>query len=289
MPAVYADLVSPTTISVVIPTHNRPEALGHAVASVAAQTRQADEIVIVDDGSTPPVDPTRFADGQLTIVVVRNESPLGAAGARNAGVAAATGEFIAFLDDDDTWDSAKLESVAECLMEHDTADVVVHRTGYRRAQTQRIANCSQIHEPLVRMIRSQPPHLDGVTVRRALHLESPFDVTMEAAEDLDYLMNLAKTGITMVESDAVLAVFGEDEPSVIGNDARIAGRLSLLDRHPEIARDPQALAFFHVRLGHLQRRDGRRSDAVASFTRALRIQPTSTQAWKGLTRSLTGR
>jgi len=281
--------VSPATISVVIPTHNRPQALGHAVASVAGQTRQADEIVIVDDGSTPPVDPSRFTDDRLTMIVVRNESPLGAAGARNAGVSAATGEFIAFLDDDDTWDPAKLKLVTECLVQHDTADVVIHRTGYHSAQTPRIVDCSQIHEPLVRMIRSQPPHLDGVTVRRTLHLENPFDVTMEAAEDLDYLMNLAKVGVTMVESGAVLAVFGEDEPSVIGTDARIAGRLSLLDRHPEIVRDPQALAFFHVRLGHLQRRDGRRSDAVASFTSALRIQPTSTQAWKGLTRSLIGR
>lgn len=281
--------MNPATISVVIPTHNRPQALGHAVASVAGQTRQADEIVIVDDGSTPPVDPSPFTDGQLTVIVVRNESSLGAAGARNAGVSAATGEFIAFLDDDDTWDPAKLELVTECLMQHDTADVVIHRTGYHRAQISRIIDCSQINEPLVRMIRAQPPHLDGVTVRRTRHLENPFDVTMEAAEDLDYLMNLAKAGVTMVESGAVLAVFGEDEPSVIGTDARIAGRLSLLDRHPEIARDPQALAFFHVRLGHLQRRNGRRSGAVASFTSALRIQPTSSQAWKGLTRSLIGR
>lgn len=253
------------------------------------QSSQADQIVIVDDGSTPAVDPMRFADTQGSVVVVRNESPLGAAGARNAGVTAATGDFIAFLDDDDTWDPAKLEMVSRCLTRHLDADIVIHRTAYHPEPVAKTLDCSELNDPVLRMIRSQPPHLDGVIVRRSLHLNSPFDVTMHAAEDLDYLITLAKTDAVMFESAAVLSIFGEDEPSVIGSDVRIAGRLSLLDRHPEIDQDPQALAFFYVRLGHLQRRAGLRSEALGSFTRALRIQPMSPQAWKGLTRSMMGR
>jgi glycosyltransferase involved in cell wall biosynthesis len=289
MPLVYADAVNLATISAVIPTHNRPEALARAVESVAGQTTAVDEIVIVDDGSMPPVDSTCFTETRSSVIVVRNESPLGAAGARNIGVATASGKFISFLDDDDTWDPVKMELVSECLRQHTSADIVIHRTAYQAVATRQALDCSQVTDPLLRMIRHQPPHLDGVTVRRTLHLEHPFNESMQAAEDLDYLITLARTDATMIESDAVLAIFGEDEPSVIGSDTRIAGRLSLLDRHPEIGEDPQALAFFYVRLGHLQRRGGRRPDAIKSFVRALRTQPVSAQPWKGLARSLIGR
>lgn len=280
--------MSTPSISVVIPTYNRPRALARALESVANQTTPADEIIVVDDGSTPVVDPTSFVETPVAVTIVRNESSIGAAGARNLGVAAARSDFIAFLDDDDTWCPSKLQLVFDCLARYPNADVVMHRTGYQAPSAPQDLDCSQVEKPVERMTRAQPPHLDGVVVRRALHLESPFDATMPAAEDLDYLITLAKTDAIMLESSAVLAVFGEDEPSAIGSGARIAGRLSLLNRHPEIEQDPQALAFFHVRLGQLQRRGGRRSEAIASFTSALRTQPTSSLAWKGFIRSLIG-
>jgi hypothetical protein len=93
----------------------------------------------------------------------------------------------------------------------------------------------------------------------------------------------------MIEIDAVLAVLGTDQPSSIGVDARIEGRLSLLDRHPEILESSRARSFFYVRLGHLQRRSGQRSASMRSFATAIGAHPRSAVAWRGLGRTLVDR
>jgi glycosyltransferase involved in cell wall biosynthesis len=87
--------------SVIIPTHNRAGIIGRALRSVAAQTFSDYEVIVVDDGST---DSTR--DYLETVRgpryrFIRNERSLGVSGARNRGIAAAVGQWIAFLDDDD--------------------------------------------------------------------------------------------------------------------------------------------------------------------------------------------
>jgi Glycosyl transferase family 2 len=86
-------------VSVVIPTHNRPDLLEQSVASVRQQSHRPLELVIVDDGSSsavPAVDPH-----DLVVKVVRHPSPRGPAAARNTGVARCTGDHCLFLDDDD--------------------------------------------------------------------------------------------------------------------------------------------------------------------------------------------
>lgn len=72
------------SFSVIIPTHNRPDLLREALASVLAQTRLPHEILIVDDASSPPVSATDF-DGlsDIQIRVLRHPKPLGGAAAKN--------------------------------------------------------------------------------------------------------------------------------------------------------------------------------------------------------------
>ena len=93
------------TISVVIPAHNAAATLARAILSVQAQTEPADEIVLVDDAST---DATAAIGENLGVRVVRLPARQGAAAARNAGIAAATGAVIAFQDADDEWLPDKL-------------------------------------------------------------------------------------------------------------------------------------------------------------------------------------
>jgi len=91
-----------TRISVVIPTHNRPELLLEAVESIARQSYPAFEIIVVDDGSQPPVDAESLRkDFGSRIRVIRNEQPMKLTYARNQGVQAARGEVVTQLDDDD--------------------------------------------------------------------------------------------------------------------------------------------------------------------------------------------
>ena len=94
-------------VSVIIPTYNRAAAVQEAVASVLAQTCRDFELLVVDDGST---DGTAAALARCggEIRVLRSPRRQGVSAARNAGIAAARGEWLAFLDSDDLWLPEKL-------------------------------------------------------------------------------------------------------------------------------------------------------------------------------------
>ena len=96
-------------VSVVIPVFNRADLIDRALDSVLAQTLADYEIIVVDDGST---------DGSAAFIerrsvdklkLIRSERNRGAGAARNLGIAAASGHYVAFLDSDDAWEPAKLD------------------------------------------------------------------------------------------------------------------------------------------------------------------------------------
>ncbi len=98
------------TVSVVIPTYDRPELLEASVESVLAQTFDDLELIVVDDASPEPVAPRlRSAMRDERLTVIRHETNEGANAARNTGIAAASGRVLTFLDDDDRWSARKLE------------------------------------------------------------------------------------------------------------------------------------------------------------------------------------
>jgi glycosyltransferase involved in cell wall biosynthesis len=93
-------------VSVVIPTYNYGRFVTEAVDSVLAQTRPAEEIIVVDDGSTDDTrERLRPYEGRVRYVYQNNQ---GLSAARNAGIRAARGDLIALLDSDDLWHPAKL-------------------------------------------------------------------------------------------------------------------------------------------------------------------------------------
>ncbi|MGA2321424.1 MAG: glycosyltransferase family 2 protein [Solirubrobacteraceae bacterium] len=104
----------PASISVIIPTYNDVGRIGDALASIVNQTTPPAEIIVADDGSEDDTEQfvrdfaTRQAGG-VSIRYIRLSSRSGAAAARNAGIAAARGEWIANCDSDDVWAPAKLE------------------------------------------------------------------------------------------------------------------------------------------------------------------------------------
>lgn len=101
-------------VSVVIPSHNRPDMLAAAIESVLAQTLSDLEVVVVDDGSQPPV---QIPEAQQArgVRVVRHEQAQGVCAARNRGIEEARGRWVALLDDDDRWRPEKLARQIEAL------------------------------------------------------------------------------------------------------------------------------------------------------------------------------
>ena len=88
-------------VSVIMPTFNRADTIRRAIRSVQAQTFADSELIVVDDGSTDnTVALIEGCDPRLKLIRQRNQ---GTAGARNTGLRASAGSYIAFLDSDDEW------------------------------------------------------------------------------------------------------------------------------------------------------------------------------------------
>lgn len=94
-------------VSIVIPTHNGERYVRRAIQSCVYQTYSDHEVIVVDDGST---DGTAEAvrDAECPVQYIRHDVSRGPSAARNAGIAASSGEMIAFLDSDDAWRPEKL-------------------------------------------------------------------------------------------------------------------------------------------------------------------------------------
>jgi len=110
-------------ITVVIPYYNRERYIDEAVQSVLAQTLRPLEIIIVNDCSRESS--RRYLDRYTSSCkIIDLPANVGLAGARNAGIRAARGEFIAFLDDDDIWLPQKLELQRQYMEDHPECAVV---------------------------------------------------------------------------------------------------------------------------------------------------------------------
>jgi glycosyltransferase involved in cell wall biosynthesis len=107
------------TISVIIPTFNRAHCITRALESVLAQSVTPHEIIVIDDASRDDTSAV-LAPYDDRIRYIRHDSNTGASAARNHGIAAATGEWIAFLDSDDAWRPGKLERQIAFMAESDS-------------------------------------------------------------------------------------------------------------------------------------------------------------------------
>jgi glycosyltransferase involved in cell wall biosynthesis len=110
------------TISVIIPTYNRADLIGQALESALAQTYPADEIIVVDDGSTDDTEQVvaQYA-GRVRYMRQVNAGP---SAARNRGIQASSGDFIALLDSDDLWVKDRLERQLSALTLHPDLDFI---------------------------------------------------------------------------------------------------------------------------------------------------------------------
>ncbi|HET8773773.1 MAG TPA: glycosyltransferase family A protein, partial [Thermoanaerobaculia bacterium] len=179
------------TISVVIPTYNRAGEVGAAIDSALAQTRPALEVIVVDDGSTDqtPDVLARYGEG---IRVVRQVNQ-GVSAARNAGIAVARGDLLAFLDSDDVWLPRNLELRA-ARFEADPGLGLVHcGVDFEGAGIRLDGLEGSVAADILRLDRSViVAHGSGVMVPRRVAQEvGGFDVRMRVSEDWDFCYRVA--------------------------------------------------------------------------------------------------
>ncbi len=109
-------------ISAVIPTYNSAKYLRQSVGSVLAQTRQLDELIVVDDGSTDDTREVVASFGKRVTYIYQTNRGLSAA--RNTGIRAASSEWIALLDSDDWWKPDKIRLQENAVREFPEAGLV---------------------------------------------------------------------------------------------------------------------------------------------------------------------
>jgi glycosyltransferase involved in cell wall biosynthesis len=191
------------SVSVIIPTFNRAHCISRAIQSVLAQTFQDIEVIVVDNGSTDGTSEVLAQFGEQ-IRQVKRKTGEGVAAARNDGIRAASCEWIAFLDSDDTWYPEKLQLQMLYLEKH----------GGRACFTRSVADDGELFADVEELVTSAVdpnvlridsaaaidsvakarchPYIQSLLIRRSL-LEKVglFDESLKAAEDTIMIFRLA--------------------------------------------------------------------------------------------------
>ena len=221
-------------LSVVLPTHDRPERLREAARSVLSQDYPSLELIVVDDGSSASTAQTldEVTAQDRRVVVVRHEQPLGSAAARNAGLALARGELVAFCDDDDAW----LPGAATAAVAASTPMTgvvygwhqVLHELTGRCVTFRAPAECS----PSIMRWVNVPWILSGVARRSVLGDVLRFDPNLRTSEDWDLWLRCADVApMTLVPTALYKYVQHSGERVSRARADHDDGHQRLLDKH----------------------------------------------------------
>ncbi len=207
-----------TLVSVVIPTRGRPDLLRRAVDSALGQTHPSLELVVVVDGPDPATETALQSMTDPRPHVIALPSSVGAGEARNAGVRAAIGDWIAFLDDDDEWLPTKLERQLATIAASGVAEPIAFCPIVIRTATGRRAWRSRPPEPgehpsdylfVRRSLRMGEGTVGTSTIvaRRSLLVEVPFDGTLRRYQDADWILRATAAGAALVYCPERLSVW----------------------------------------------------------------------------------
>lgn len=189
-----------SAVSVVIPARNAERYLAQAVASIREGTVAADEIVVVDDGSSDGT--AALAAGLGEPVVCVSRGPLGLAAACNAGVRAARGDLIGFVDSDDMWTPGKLELQLEAFDREPSVDAVFGHVVEFASPELTESECAGfvVHET------PAPARLRGAMLARRELLErvGPFEESIRIGDFIDWQARAEDAGARILLLDDVV-------------------------------------------------------------------------------------
>lgn len=300
--------------SIVVPTRNRPHLLEHALAAIDSQEFRDFETIVVDDGSDAAAK-AQYADlfaslrNKPVLVELASSNPFGNGPSfvRNAGIAAAKGDLIAFCDDDDFWcDTRHLTVAAECFSAEETLDYYFanQRACLNGTPTSedwlpsltanlsgRPGDADGVHmlTPRDVLIEGHFPHLNTTICRKA-HLAS-IDGLWEGvrySEDLDFFIRAADAARKIAFRNAVIATHNipdrtrSDNASTRLNEAQklvvmvhIADHLRLTCRHREALHLAcQHEGWSYKKLAEYMAIEGRNAAALQYALRGLAALPT---------------
>jgi len=217
---------SPATISVVIPTHNRLESLSIAINSVLDQQHPANELIVVDDGSTDGT--SEWCQKTHPTVRLITQKNHGVSHARNRAIEMAQSDWVAFLDSDDRWYPEKLRLQLEAIRqnpEHRFCHCDEHwiRNGKRvNPKYKHRKYGGNIFQHCLPLCAISP---SASLIHRSLFADvGLFDESLPACEDYDLWLRISSREEVLYVDQALLAKTG-------GHDDQLSQRYPAMDQY----------------------------------------------------------
>ncbi len=242
----------PPAVSVIIPAYNVSQYIVEALDSVVAQSISEYEIIVINDGSSDTADLERVLEPFREHIVYLKQENRGAAAARNAGLYVARGEFVAFLDADDSWNPDFLESQLAFIKNNAGCDLVyadalifgesplAGRTFMDTCPSKGEVTFESLVTSRCNVITS------GVIARRQMVLDAGlFDEDLLRAHDFDLWLRMLRCGARAAYQRRVLLNY-RVRPDSLSGDAvqRVERELEAYDKivhHLELTDEERAL------------------------------------------------
>ncbi|MBT2300806.1 glycosyltransferase family 2 protein [Variovorax paradoxus] len=231
----------PIHVSIIVPCFNAARFVGKTIESVLAQTCSSFELIVVDDRSTDEsVEIVEaYARGDSRVRLIRMPKNAGAPAApRNAGVAAARGEWVAFLDADDLWHPRKLELQMEALRAHGALMCSTQMKDFRNDD--RIAiEPAPFPPPIERVTLTQQllkyrTPTSSIVASREFMRRHPFneDPSYKAREDTDCFIRVHEDMPFSIKIAHPLVFYRQQASQISGNKWKMVGRhLTMLKKY----------------------------------------------------------
>jgi glycosyltransferase involved in cell wall biosynthesis len=229
-----------------MPTFNRAQLLKSALASVLSQTYKNLEIIVVDDASTDDTQQVVAVIKDHRLRYIRHVATKGGSAARNTGILAAIGSYIAFLDDDDEWYPEKVEAQLEWLDRYDAVLCMYSMDGLDIVATDKLetVDCNELRQGFVR-----GGSASALIARADVLKELRFDDGLPKFQDWDLCIRIVQK-YTLGCLNQSLVRYNDGAHNRISNRLRtlplseLENELRMFDKHKE---------FFGERLGRQHR------------------------------------
>ncbi|MBQ8536048.1 MAG: glycosyltransferase family 2 protein [Clostridia bacterium] len=226
-------------ISVIIPTYNRCKLLPRAIESVLSQTFTDLELIVVDDASSDETPQLMASYSDPRVRYIRQPANRGACAARNVGVQAAKGEYIAFQDSDDVWLTDKLEKQLPFLASSG-ADVVFcafrHFTGEKAGAAKIVPDPSQVNSPITseQLLMGNVISTQTILGKRSCFIQYPFDESFPRMQDWELVLRLAQHCRIAFQPLALVDVYLQSDSISRNPQAGLTAYLKLREMYREV-------------------------------------------------------
>jgi glycosyltransferase involved in cell wall biosynthesis len=185
-------------LSVVVPVHNGATWLAETLSCIYAQSWADFELILVDDASTDNLQEVLAANPDRRLQALHLEKNAGVAGARNAGIAMAQGQYIAFCDADDLCDPRRFELQLAYLQAHPAVGACgTAFTCFDTQEGETVVNPLTNAEIRHALLRGNCFGMSTMMGRAELFRRHPFDQSVAPTEDYDMWTRLASSGVQL--------------------------------------------------------------------------------------------